>query len=288
MPNIIQFPTQRAALPPSDPLALCVGRRLTCHLYGGREGLITTVRGIPAPTEVRALLGGAVLAGGRADADVAFPGLGHSTRVPEAILYGPQWTLWNQIAPPDEVERALTLIGAAELARRTDRATREIAEREAVMRGEIFLTPRRPAWATHALIGELHRDVSDAQTDYHASSRDTILLLAWSKHARDLFSEMRKAAANSPETANLATAPAAAEHREKYSMGLGYYLAVARHSGWHVRKTSASTDWRILCHATGLGGYRIPGSAAVRTAPVIPMQHTTRGPVTGADIIANL
>ena len=99
---------------------------------------------------------------------------------------------------------------------------------------------------------------------------------------------MRKAAANAPETADLATAPADAEHREKYSMGHGYYLATARHSGWHVRKTSATTDWRILCHATGLGGYRIPGTAAVRTAPVIPMQPTNRGPVTGADIIANL
>jgi hypothetical protein len=29
------------------------------------------------------------------------------------------------------------------------------------------------------------------------------------------------------------------EHREKYSMGSGYFLAANRYSGWHVRKVPA-------------------------------------------------
>jgi precorrin-6B methylase 2 len=55
-----------------------------------------------------------------------------------------------------------------------------------------------------------------------------------------LFPELRKAARNFPETESLADAPADAEHREKYSMGGGYYLKLGgRHwSGWRVEKQS--------------------------------------------------
>ena len=274
MSNIIAFPVsaQRTPLRPSAPLALRVGRRVTCHLYGGREGIITTIRGVPSPAEVRALLGGAVLAGARADADIAFPGHGHSSRIPEAILYGPQWTLWDQVAEPAEIAAALAEVAAREEAHRTDHAARELQERETVMRGERFLGPRRPAGATHALVGERHVDVSDSQTDYFASRRDQTLVLAWSKHGRDLFTEMRKAAAHAPETADLATAPVAYEHREKYSMGAGYYLGERRHSGWHVRKiVLCPAAWRDLCRATGQGGYRIPGGAVRIAPPIIPM-----------------
>lgn len=97
----------------------------------------------------------------------------------------------------------------------------------------------RPAWASSAIIAELHHDDSDIMTDYHNHKTSRVVVLAWSKHDRDIFSEMRKAAALFPETADLADAPESAEHREKYSMGAGYYLKRGWRdsSGWCVKKT---------------------------------------------------
>ena len=97
---------------------------------------------------------------------------------------------------------------------------------------------KTPAWAQAVIVGELIEDKSDSMTDYFASATKRVVILAFSKHTRDIFSEMRAAALNHPETAFLNDAPENAEHREKYSMGGGYYLkAGGRHScGWQVRK----------------------------------------------------
>lgn len=65
---------------------------------------------------------------------------------------------------------------------------------------------------------------SDPYADYDVNKTTKIIILAWSKHTRDLFSEMRKAALNHPETAFLNDTEQSTEHREKYSMGKGYYL----------------------------------------------------------------
>lgn len=173
------------------------------------------------------------------------------------------------------------------------------------------------------IVAELREDQSDHQTDYFASRGVLTIALAWSKHDKDLFGEMRKAAASIDQTAHMgpgrgkfiarvvfasdivsngramwvgmgspwhrdlygadrydapefttraeaeafveaAGAPhdvhdgdqvatfrweiveESIEHREKYSMGAGYYLgAEGRHSGWQVRKirVGASRQW---------------------------------------------
>lgn len=60
-----------------------------------------------------------------------------------------------------------------------------------------------PSWAKAAIVAELERDVSDSMTDYFATRTETTVLIGWSAHDRDLFSEMRKAAATFPPTAHL-------------------------------------------------------------------------------------
>lgn len=169
----------------------------------------------------------------------------------------------------------------------------------------------RPEWAQAEIVAELEQDDCDTQTDYFAVKRTHRVRLAWSRHRRDIFSELRKAAATMEETAHLgpgrdeynvrvvfacevnsgsvyanagwespyhrdlarsfttqaeadayvAEQPAlgemsmgeqvatfrwdiqreSVEHREKYSMGAGYYLKAGRAygSGWTVRKTWA-------------------------------------------------
>lgn len=97
---------------------------------------------------------------------------------------------------------------------------------------------KTPSWAKAVIVAELIEDKSDLMSDYHGHGIKRTIILAFSKHKRDLFGEMRKAALNNPETAFLNGADKDAEHREKYSMGGGYYLKNEwRHdSGWSISK----------------------------------------------------
>lgn len=169
-----------------------------------------------------------------------------------------------------------------------------------------------PSWAKAVILAELEEDQSDMMSDYFGSRTVRSVALRWSRHTRDLFPELRKAAgtfeptrflehdrytprvvlASDVPNANgtaywkgsyshwhselerdenraLRTFPSEAEarewaerqgppdsisfdglsahfewtilhdsveHREKWSMGHGYYLAVSKYSGWQVRK----------------------------------------------------
>lgn len=98
-----------------------------------------------------------------------------------------------------------------------------------------------PEDAQAVIVGRLKQDESDSQTDFFASSTQRTVILGFSKHKRDIFSEMRKHASNFEGTAYLAENNPDYEHREKYSMGAGYYLGESRYSGWIVEKVSMYT-----------------------------------------------
>lgn len=104
------------------------------------------------------------------------------------------------------------------------------------------LLASRPAWAKRALFAAYEVSECDYMTDYFSTRTTRTVFLGWSKTTKDMFAEMRKAAALLPETAHLAENNKAYEHREKYSMGAGYYLkASGRYSdGWKVRKVDPS------------------------------------------------
>lgn len=108
--------------------------------------------------------------------------------------------------------------------------------------GQQILMDKKPDWATHAIVATLKKSKTDTQSDYWGSSTTRTVVLAWSKHARNLFPEMRKAARNCPQTE--AMAETGVEHRENYSMGRGTFLTErGGHyaSGWEIRKQCA--DW---------------------------------------------
>jgi len=73
--------------------------------------------------------------------------------------------------------------------------------------GEKLLTEKRPKWAKAVIIAYFESNVSDSMTDYFALTKGKIYILAWSKHKRNLFSEMRKAAAKMDETKHLSMQP---------------------------------------------------------------------------------
>ncbi|MCY9829320.1 LPD25 domain-containing protein [Vibrio chagasii] len=100
-----------------------------------------------------------------------------------------------------------------------------------------------PTWAKGVIVATLtdyDAEISEPYAgEFHTKTLKTIIL-AWSKHNRHLFSEMRKASLNHPETAFLNNKEKSVEHRERFSMGEGYYLTDTKYLryGWKIKKIS--------------------------------------------------
>ena len=128
-------------------------------------------------------------------------------------------------------------------AQQKKKAEQEEAEKEKVRVEEVKKIGRLrmiaifPENAQAVIVARLKQNESDNQTDYYASSVQRTVILGFSTHKRDIFSEMRKHASNFEETAYLAEFNEDYEHREKYSMGDGYYLGESKYSGWIIEKT---------------------------------------------------
>ena len=138
----------------------------------------------------------------------------------------------------DAFEVAILLQEAKQKKQKEDEAEEQerkrVEEIKAIGRkrfAEIF-----PEDALGVIVARLKQDESDSQTDYFASSTQRTVILGFSTHKRDIFSEMRKHASNFKGTAYLAEYNADNEHREKYSMGDGYYLGESKYSGWIIEK----------------------------------------------------
>ena len=144
-------------------------------------------------------------------------------------------------APPLSPTATAALYDAAMFERAekmAEKDRKQHARRDAEDAFTARILAKRPPWAKAIIVAVREIDDSDPMTDYHATKDGQRVLLAWSKHTRDLFPEMRKAAQLCEQTKHLATAGPEVEHREKYSMGAGYYLkAEGRYNtGWMVHK----------------------------------------------------
>lgn len=121
-------------------------------------------------------------------------------------------------------------------------AEQDEAEQERIRMEEIKKIGRErfasifPEDALGVIVARLRQNESDSQTDYYAHSTQRTVIIGFSKHKRDIFSEMRKHASNFEETVYLSEPNEDYEHREKYSMGDGYYLGESEYSGWIIEK----------------------------------------------------
>ncbi len=122
------------------------------------------------------------------------------------------------------------------------KAEADEAEKERIRMEEVKEVGRKrfaelfPENAQAVIVARLKQDESDSMTDYFASSTQRTVILGFSTHKRNIFSEMRKHASNFGETAHLAEYNEDYEHREKYSMGAGYYLGESKYHGWIIEK----------------------------------------------------
>lgn len=162
--------------------------------------------------------------------------------------------------PADELE-AMLADAKAEQARQYAARTAELeARQDQASKWRDSIRDKIPADAKAVIIAELVQDKSDSMTDYFASTTTRTIILAFSTHTRDLFPEMRKAAKNHEKTAFLADAPAKAEHREKYSMGAGYYLKDGyRHNdGWRISKSTIYARGNDIAESIPFGEWAVP------------------------------
>ena len=138
----------------------------------------------------------------------------------------------------DPLETAALLTKAKEKKAEAERKVKEAREEyERIAKiGAERLRPLIPTDAKAAIIGTLRVSECDSYTDYYDYSIVRTVILGFSKHTRNLFSEMRKHAANFEGTSHLAEYNADFEHRENYSMGDGMYLGRNKYSGWTINK----------------------------------------------------
>ncbi len=142
-----------------------------------------------------------------------------------------------EFMPEKEVAKLYAKANAKEDAEQ-EKERLENERRKAVREiGRKWLNENLPKDVKAIIVARLKADESDSQTDYYASRVTRTVIIGFSKHKRDIFSEMRKYASNFEETAHLANYNESYEHREKYSMGAGYYLGESKYSGWIIEKS---------------------------------------------------
>lgn len=174
------------------------------------------------------------------------------------------WSLVGRIASAGAVAYAKReherIVEEREAARRREREDRQALAEV----GREWIEKNKPGNAVAVIVAEYEIDDCDTMTDYFNVKRGRRVLLAWSRHNRNLFSEMRKAAARFDRTAELADAPKSAEHRDNYARGAGNYLKAGGHysSGWTVRKLRL--DWHDVDLTAGRPEDRAPLELASR------------------------
>ena len=138
----------------------------------------------------------------------------------------------------DPLETAALLTKAREKKTEDDRKAEEERQKNehTAKIGAERLRPLIPSDAKAVIIGELRVSECDSYTDYYEYRIERTVILGFSTHTRNLFSEMRKHAANFEGTAYLAENDKEYEHRENYSMGDGMYLGHNKYSGWTISK----------------------------------------------------
>lgn len=86
---------------------LKIGQKIHSILYGGRNGVITAIQGEQKPDTIRPVGGGIMVTGGSAMMTVTFDDYTMSRGLPESILRGVQWFIFDEIENYAEVLKAI-------------------------------------------------------------------------------------------------------------------------------------------------------------------------------------
>ncbi len=121
-----------------------IGQRIYSGLYGRRNGIVYAIHGKQAPASVGSL-SGIVQHGGSAEFDIVFGNGSISRRLPECILRGVQWEIYDDIATQEEIAEAIRNAEYVEAEKDTQIKKdneRRIQEREDYRRNNQHLTTK--------------------------------------------------------------------------------------------------------------------------------------------------
>lgn len=100
-----------------------VGQKVYSILYGGRHGVVYAIHGEQRPQSVGSIAG-ILSIGGNAEFDIVFDDGTESRGLPEAILYGVQWKIFDEIVSAEEI-KAMREFATSEDARKDAEAKKE-------------------------------------------------------------------------------------------------------------------------------------------------------------------
>ena len=184
----------------------------------------------------------------------------------------------------DPLETAALLTKAKEKKAEEEKKAKEVREEyERIAKiGTERLRPLVPTDAKAVIIGTLRVNECDSYTDYYNYRIERTVILGFSKHTRNLFSEMRKYAANFEGTDHLAEYNADYEHRENYSMGDGMYLGRNKYNGWTISKEPIYSLEKLLERYAHTAG----DEANICLKTTQPPTDTAEQPTVSADLSA--
>lgn len=185
-------------------------------------------------------------------------------------------------------------VAGIKMAEKNKRVERQLAQEksiqeEAEVRKEFNLkfAELKPEYAKAVIVAEFKNDECGNGDDYYGSSTARRVLLAFSKHTRNLFPELRKAALNFEPTRSLATTGAESEHRENYSMGRGTFLTEgSTYSGWVISKEVIRNGVIEKAEIINVEN-SLPPLKTSNPTTAKPVKHTTRNgelTITGSEV----
>lgn len=128
-----------------------IGTWIHSILYGGRDGVVYAIHGTQSPDTIRSLGGGVIQMGGHADFDIVFDNGTESKRLPECILRGVQWRIYEEIATPEEIADMLTFAASEDIRKRE-----EAAESARKFAADVAALRVNPKYAKLTQAGENH------------------------------------------------------------------------------------------------------------------------------------
>lgn len=122
-----------------------VGQEIHCALYGGRDGVVTAIHGEQSPKSCESVWDGVGRTGGTARFDIVFENGGKSHQLPETILRGVQWEIYNTVVSQERIDELLANADkvAAEKERERKKAAAKFKRQMTAVRKKYdYLKPR--------------------------------------------------------------------------------------------------------------------------------------------------
>lgn len=106
-----------------------IGQKVHCILYGGKDGYVYRIDGEQNPDSVKSMGGGVAMTGGNATFHIVWE-YGGRTNVPECIIHGVQWSLYDEVIEQAEIDMWLANADEHD-AKEKEKAEKFAAEQEA-------------------------------------------------------------------------------------------------------------------------------------------------------------